>query len=139
MHIQYYINLAPKNFSYVGSGKTNIHGSAIAFVSFKEVSSDVKLQLTGTSISRIIENKTLTIIKFRPDDVGFDSNANQWRVLEIFGVNGKFIYKACNGKDSKYFNEDDLFTESQIAKVYNNKVDYEINCLLTRYEEILNS
>ena len=69
MHIQYYINLAPKNFSYVGSGKTNIHGSAIAFVSFKEVSSDVKLQLTGKSISRLIENKTLTIIKFRPYDV----------------------------------------------------------------------
>jgi hypothetical protein len=139
MHIQYYINLKPKSFSYVGSGEINIHGSAISFVSFRQVSSDIKINLKGTSVSKLIENKILTIVKFRPYDVGFDNNANQWKVLEIFGVNGKFIYKACNGKNSKYFNEDDLFTESQIAKIYNNKIDYEINCLLTRYEEILNS
>lgn len=119
MHLQYYLNLGLVNkYKYTGSGK---------------------IQLIGSASANFTENKYSTFLKFKPYDVGFDINANQWKILEIFGVNGKFVYKACNGSNSKIFNEEDLFTETQIVQVYNDKVDYEINCLLQKYQTILNS
>lgn len=138
MHIQYLINLGPKNFAYVGSGVQKLSGSASASSNVNSYISTVNLKLTVSSTYNFAPTLNITTIKFKPYDVGFDSNANQWKILEIFGVNGNFIYKACNGNNSKYFNEKDLFTESQIAQIYNTKVDNEINCLLAKYQDILN-
>jgi hypothetical protein len=139
MHIQYLLNLGPKNYSYVGSGQQKLSGSAQAFPNIRPVISNVKINLSGTANFVLVTNLTVTALKFQPYDIGFDSNANQWRILEIFGVNGNFVYKACNGINSKYFNENELFTQSQIVEFYNNKIDQEINCLFSKYEDILNS
>jgi hypothetical protein len=139
MHLQYLLNLGSRNFSYVGSGQQKISGSASAFPSIALVVSNVNLKLSIQSTIVFNPNQTITSLTFKPYDIGFDSNASQWRILEIFGVNGSFVYKACNGNKSRYFNEGELFTQSQIVEIYNNKVDYEINCLLNKYEDILNT
>lgn len=139
MHIiQYLLNLGSKNFTYVGSGVQNLNGSAATSVNVNSYISLVELNLQGQAQYSFVENVNITAIKFKPYDVGFDSNANQWKILEIFGINGNFVYKACNGNNSKYFYENDLFTESQITQFYNDKIDDEINCLLNKYQDILN-
>lgn len=139
MHIQYLLNLGTKNFSYTGSGQQKISGSANAYLNIAKVISNINLKLLIQSNIIYVENQTVTSLIFKPYDIGFDSNANQWKILEIFGINGSFVYKACNGNKSKYFNEGELFTQSQIVEIYNNKVDHEINCLLNKYEDILNT
>lgn len=139
MHIQYLLNLGTKNFIYVGSGQQKLSGSANAYPSIAAVVSNVKLKLSIYADIVFATNNVITSLKFKPYDIGFDNNANQWRILEIFGINGSFVYKACNGNKSRYFYEEELFTQSQIVEVYNNKVDYEINCLLNKYEDILNT
>lgn len=115
MHLQYYLNLV-SILKYNGSGQ---------------------IQLTGSAVTAYNVNKYLTLLKFKPYDTGYDINANQWKVLEIFGVNGKFQYKVCNGNTIKYFNEEDLFSETSIVQIYNNKIDLEINCLISKYQDII--
>ena len=139
MHIQYLLNLGPKNFTYVGSGQQKLSGSASAFPSIAAIVSNVKLKLSIYADIIFTVNQVITSLKFKPYDVAFDNNANEWRILEIFGVNGSFVYKACSGNKLRNFNEGELFTQSQIVEIYNNKVDYEINCLLNKYEDILNT
>lgn len=117
MHIQYLLNLGIKTtYSYTGSGQN---------------------QLTGSASYKININKNLTTLQFKPYDIGYDINANEWKILEIFGVNGKFVYKTCNGNTIKYFNQEDLFSITQITQVYNNKVDVEIDCLISKYQDLL--
>lgn len=139
MHIQYILNLGPKNFIYVSSGQQKLSGSAGAYVDIASLASNVKLNLTIYANIVFNTNKAITSLSFKPYDIAFDNNANEWRILEIFGINGSFVYKACSGNKLRNFNEGELFTQSQIVEVYNNKVDYEINCLLSKYEDILNT
>lgn len=55
-------------------------------------------------------------IKFLPDDIAYDINGVEWRILSVYELNNSFIIKATNETETKDFKEEELFTDNQLLE-----------------------
>ncbi len=152
MHINYILNLGRYRKSYEGSGSFELAGSAIAkfkiiypatgdFELVGEAGAKQKLfytasgsfELSGTS-GVIIPPKVYNNIKFNINQVGTTYNNKKYTVFQIQGVGNQPIYGASNTLENELFDNNNLFTDSELASILTNKYNNEI----TRYNEVIN-
>ena len=92
-----------------------------------------------------------TTIKFRPDDIAYDIDGIEWRIISIHESNNSFIIKATNQKEIKNFEENDLFVNNdqdnllqknklynaaQIEKIYQTNLDSKIQLVIDKINQL---
>ena len=151
MHINYVLNLGISKKSYTGSGSFELAGSAIVNLdlsyigsgSFELAGSGQALQkflYTASGSFEIVGTNNPTIpakvfkdIKFNINQVGTTYDNKQYTVYQIQGTGKNPQYVANNTLQSDLFNNNNLFTDSEIASILANKNSNEI----TKYENII--
>ena len=152
MHINYILNLGTYRKSYIASGSFELAGSAEAKVKYiYPAFGDFELIGDAIVVGPVLrysgfgsfEIDGITTIKIPPKlykDVKFDINQigttydnKQYTVYQIQGVNGKPLYASTNSLTSELFNNNSLFTDSEIASILTTKYFDE----KTKYENII--
>lgn len=152
MHINYILNLETYRKSYIASGSFELAGSAEAKVKYIypafgdfELTGDAtvvgpilrysgsgSLELDGI-VTIKIPPKLYKYIKFNINQIGTTYDNKQYTVYQIQGVNGKPSYASTNSLISELFNNNNLFTDSEIASILTTKYSDE----KIKYENII--
>lgn len=153
MHINYILNLGISKKSYTGSGSFEIIGSASTKTAIPYIGSGV-MDLFGSAIvagpkyfytasgsfelsgsgSIKIPVKTFKNIKFNINQTGTTADNQQYNVTQIQGTSNQPIYFASNTLQQQYFNNNNLFTDPEIAELLSLKYLKEI----LQYQENIN-
>ena len=112
MHIiQYLLNLPFKNNLYKGEGNLVVLAEA-----------DVKLVLYHFK----------SILKFKPNDIGYDINGTEWKIISVYYDNNSYSYEAFNGTKVVFFDNFDLYNASEINDIYQNNLDSKIESIMEK-------
>ena len=114
MHIiQYILNLG-QNTNFNSSGKIKLIGNAdIIFEIFKIKS----------------------ILKFKPDDIAYDLNGIEWRIISVSSNNNVYSYEAFNGTKVFTFGNLDLYNAAEINEIYQNGLECKIQAIVNKIKE----
>lgn len=112
MHINYILNLLLKKNKYVGSGSFELVGNAAVN----------------------IPQKTFSGIKFYVNQTGTTANNQKYSVYQIQGTGNSPIYAASDTLSTKLFNNNNLFTDSEITSILTSKYENE----LIKYNNLIN-
>jgi len=116
MHIiQYLLNLPFKNNLYKGEGNLVVLAEA-----------DVKLVLYHFK----------SILKFKPNDIGYDINGTEWKIISVYYDNNSYSYEAFNGTKVVIFDNFDLYNASEINDIYQNNLDSKIESIVNKIKQI---
>ena len=116
MHIiQYLLNLPFKNNLYKGEGNLVVLAEA-----------DVKLVLYHFK----------SILKFKPNDIGYDINGTEWKIISVYYDNNSYAYEAFNGTKVVIFDNFDLYNASEINDIYQNNLDSKIESIVNKIKQI---
>ena len=115
MHIiQYILNLG-QNTNFNSSGKIKLIGNAdIIFEIFKIKS----------------------ILKFKPDDIAYDLNGIEWRIISVSSNNNVYLYEAFNGTEVLTFGNLDLYNAAEINEIYQNGLECKIQAIVNKIKEL---
>lgn len=152
MHINYILNLGTYRKSYIASGSFELAGSAEAKVKYIypafgdfELTGDATvvgpiLRYSGSGSFELDGIATIKIppklykdIKFNINQIGTTYDNKQYTVYQIQGVNGEPSYASTNSLILELFNNNNLFTDSEIASILTTKYFDE----KTKYENII--
>lgn len=116
MHIiQYLLNLPFNNIIYNGAGKVRLIGKA-----------DTKFTISQFK----------SILKFKPDDIGYDINGIEWRIISVFNNNNVYSYEAYNGINVVVFDNFDLYNAAEINAIRQNNLDSEIEIIVNKIKQL---
>lgn len=111
MHINYILNLLKKKNKYKGSGSFELNGSALA---------------------RIPE-KVYQNIKFSINQIGTNYDNKNLTIYQIQGFGNNPIYATSSNYGENLFNNQNLFTDSEIVQILTNKYNND----LEKYQNII--
>lgn len=115
MHIiQYLLNLPFKNNFYKSEGKLIV--------------------LTEAEIKLIYDFKS--ILKFKPNDIGYDINGTAWKIISVYCNNNYYSYEAFNGTKVVNFDNFDIYNASEINDIYQNNLDSKIQSIINKIKQI---
>jgi hypothetical protein len=115
MHIiQYLLNLPFKNNFYKSEGKLIV--------------------LTEAEIKLIYDFKS--ILKFKPNDIGYDINGTAWKIISVYSNNNYYSYEAFNGTKVVTFDNFDIYNASEINDIYQNNLDSKIQSIINKIKQI---
>jgi len=116
MHIiQYILNLPSKLPVYTGTGKFKLNGDALASFNTFEFR---------------------TLLKFRPDDIGYDVYGVEWRIINVYCIDSGCFYEAFNGTNNVVFNNFNLFNAAEIDLIYQTKIQSEIEEISKKIKQL---
>lgn len=151
MHINYILNLGISKKSYVGSGSFELVGEASTIIAINyegagkfelvgNAATNLKyyyagsgsFEIVGTNTGKIPE-KLYTNIKFSVNQVGKTYDNKQYKVLQTQSVGDYPLYVSSNTLQTKVFDNNSLFTDSEISTILSNKYSNEI----TKYQKTI--
>ena len=144
MHINYILNLGQYRKSYGGSGSFELTGSAIAQFDLSYIGSG-SFELIGNAGTKLkipynasgsfeligsanvdIPQKVYKNIKFSINQIGTTYNNKKYTVYKVQGFGNNPIYGASNTLDTNLFDNQNLFTDSEITSILSKKYDNKI-------------
>lgn len=153
MHINYILNLGKYVKSYIASGSFELVGNALAEVKYIypafgnfELTGNANvigpiIQYSGSGSLEINGFSTVSIpiklyknIKFYINQTGTTTNNKKYSVYKIQGTANSPIYAATDTLSTALFDNNNLFTDSEIARILSSKYTSEV----AKYESLIN-
>jgi hypothetical protein len=77
-----------------------------------------------------------SILKFKPNDIGYDINGTEWKIISVYYDNNSYSYEAFNGTKVVIFDNFDLYNASEINDIYQNNLDSKIESIVNKIKQI---